>query len=141
MKAADMKFEDIKKGDEFAFTKKITRDDVMDFARIMGNFNPLHVDDEYGKRSKFGKPIVFGMQAASLFSTLLGMYCPGKKALCLSQTLNFRLPLFFEDTVTVKGTVIAINEAIKILTVKTEILKDDNVCISGEAKVTVIEQK
>jgi acyl dehydratase len=136
-KIADLNFADIKEGATYQFTKKITRDCVLKFADLTGDFNPLHVDEEFGKKSQFQKNIVHGMLAGSLFSTLVGMNCPGKRSLYLSQTLNFKAPLFYDDIVTVKGTVIAKNEAVRIITLKTEIEKEGKVCINGEAKVIV----
>jgi acyl dehydratase len=139
MKAADLGFADIKEGEIYQFTKKITFDDAMQFADLTGDFNPLHVDKEFGKNSQFKQNIVHGMLAGSLFSTLVGMYCPGKNSLYLSQTLNFKRPIFCDDTVTVKGTVIAKNDTIHLITLKTEIIKEGKICISGEAKIKVLE--
>lgn len=141
MKAADLNFEDIRIGAIYQFTKKIVADDVLNFAKYTGDHNPLHVDKAFGVNSQFEQNIVHGMLAGSLFSTLVGMYCPGRKSLYLSQTLNFKLPIFYDDTIIVKGTVKAQNEAIQLITLITEIIKDDKVCISGEAKIKLIEEK
>src|SRR3989338_4127472 len=139
MKAKDLSLSDIKEGETYQFTKKITSNDVLEFANLTGDFNPLHVDKEFGEKSKFKRNIVHGMLAGSMFSTLIGMYCPGMKSLYLSQTLNFKIPIFYDDTVTVKGTVTAKNDAIRIITLKTEIIKEGKVCINGEAKIKVLE--
>src|SRR3989344_420032 len=138
-KAVDLSFADIVEGEIYQFTRKITPDDVLKFTVLTGDFNPLHVDKEFGAKSQFKQNIVHGMLAGSLFSTLVGMHCPGKKALYLSQTLNFKTPLFYDDTVTVKGTIIAKNEVIRLITLKTEIIKKGKVCINGEAKIKVLE--
>lgn len=139
MKAADLNFADIKEGEIYQFTRKITSDDVLKFADLTEDFNPLHVDKEFGAKSQFKQNIVHGMLVTSLFSTLVGMYCPGKRSLYLSQTLNFKMPIFYDDTVTVKGTVAAKNEAIHLITLRTEIIKGEKVCISGEAKIRVLK--
>jgi len=139
MKVADQRFADIKEGEIYQFTRKITFDDVLKFADLTGDFNPLHVDKEFGKNSQFKQNIVHGMLAGSLFSTLVGMNCPGKNSLYLSQTLNFKKPIFYDDTITVKGTVIAKNDVIHLITLKTEIIKEGKVCINGEAKIIVLE--
>ena len=139
MKVADLRYADIKEGEIHQFTKKITHDDILKFAYLTGDFNPLHVDKEFGKKSQFKQNIVHGMLAGSLFSTLVGMYCPGKRSLYLSQTLNFKIPLFCDDTVTVKGTIIAKNDVFLLITLKTEIIKEGKVCINGEAKIKVLE--
>jgi len=138
-KAANLSYSDINKGDVYFFKRNISKQDVMDFAEIIGDFNPLHVDADFGKKSQFNGNIVHGMLAGSLFSTLVGMHCIGEKSLYISQTLNFRHPIYYDDTLTVKGTVIDKSDAIKIITLKTEILKDGKLIIDGEAKVKVLE--
>jgi acyl dehydratase len=133
MKASELGFEDIHLGMTYSFSKKISKKDVMAFADLTGDFNPLHTDDAFGTKSQFGSTIVHGMLAGSLFSTLVGMYCPGKNALYLSQSLQFRHPILPGDTVEVRGTVSAMNGSTRMITLKTEIVKDHKVCISGEA--------
>lgn len=138
-KAASISYSDINEGEVYLFNRKISKKDVMNFAKLSGDFNPLHVDAEFGSKSKFKNNIIHGMLAASLFSTLVGMHCPGEKSLYMSQTLNFRQPVYYDDTVTVKGTVISKNDSIKMITLKTEILRNEKVAIDGEAKVRVLE--
>lgn len=139
MKIANLNFAEIERGNIYSFTKKISSDDVKKFADITGDFNPLHVNKHFGKKSQFKQNIVHGMLAGSLFSALVGMYCPGKKSLYLSQTLNFRIPIFYNDTVIVKGTVISKNNSVNIIVLKTEIVKDGKICINGEAKIKITE--
>ena len=138
-KAASIDYSDINEGDVYSFDRKISKQDVMDFAKLSGDFSPLHVDAEFGRKSQFKNNIAHGMLAGSLFSTLVGMHCAGEKSLYMSQTLNFRLPIYYDDIVMVRGTVISKNDSIKMITLKTEILKDDKVVIDGEAKVRVLE--
>lgn len=138
-KAAKLSFADIKEGGVYQFTRKITPHDVTAFAGLTGDLNPLHIDKEFGEKSTFGRNIVHGMFAGSLFSTLIGMHCPGKNSLYLSQTLHFTAPLFFNDTIMVRGTVIAKDEAIRLITLQTEIIKEGKVCVRGEAKIKVME--
>lgn len=135
---AGLRYEDIKVGAVYAFEKTITKDDVTNFAYLTGDHNPLHLDPTFGAQSQFGKNVVHGMLAGSLFSTLVGMYCPGRNALYMSQTIHFRKPIFYGDTMTVRGTVIDKNDSIKVVTLKTEIIKSGEVVISGEAKVRVL---
>lgn len=141
MNASALSFQDIKLGAVYEFKKKITRDEGMSFVKLVGNYNPLHIDESYASKTIFGKTIVHGMLAASLFSTLLGMYCPGKKSLCLSQSLQFKLPIYYGDEVIVRGSVIGKNDTTQMITLRTEITKDGKVLISGEAKVILIEEK
>ena len=109
------------------------------FAILSGDLNPLHVDESFGKNSKFGKNVVHGMLTASLFSTLVGMYCPGKKCLYLGQTLQFKMPLFYDETVDVKGTVVSKVDALKMLKMKTEIYRGKDLILTGEAQVQLLD--
>jgi acyl dehydratase len=138
MKAVQLRYEDIRVGAVYEFERMITKDDVMKFAELTGDYNPLHVDPVLGTQSQFGKNVVHGMLAASLFSTLVGMYCPVKHALYISQIIQFRKPLFYGDNVTVCGTVTRKNDSIHLITMKTEILMGSEVAVSGEAKVRVL---
>ena len=141
MKAANLKYDDIKEGEVYTFKRKIIRSDVMAFAGLSGDFNPLLVDEEFGSKSQFRRNIVHGMLAGSFFSALVGMYCPGEKCLYLNQTLNFKAPLFYDDEVEIRGTVMNKSDGIKLITLKTEILKEGDVKIFGEAKVRVIDNE
>ena len=139
--ANNLKFSKINVGDVFQFEKTLSKEDIIGFAELTGDHNPLHVNEEFGKNSEFGQNIVQGMLAGSLFSTLVGMHCPGKNCLYLSQTLNFRTAIFPGDTMLVKGTVINKSESTKIITLKTEILKQEKVIVNGEAKVRILGEK
>ena len=74
-------FEEIKIGLKKEFSVKITEELVNDFAKISGDFNPLHMDEEYASTTSFEKRVVHGMLLASFFSRIDGMYLPGKHAL------------------------------------------------------------
>lgn len=134
-----LNFQDIKIGNVYEFERQISQQDLNTFAKLSGDFNPLHMDKEYGQKSKFGSNIVPGMLSGALFSALVGMYCPGEKSLYLSQTLYFRKPIFPNDKVKVRGTVINKNDNFKLITIKTEIFKDDILVINGEAKVSFLK--
>jgi acyl dehydratase len=136
--ALRLSFEEIEVGSIHSFERELSPADILAFAKLTGDFNPLHVDEEFGRASEFKQNIVHGMLAGSLFSTLMGMYCPGEKCLYLSQSLNFRKPIFANQKVLVRGTVTAKNDSVRMLTMKTEILRDCQVLISGEAKARII---
>ena len=137
-RVANLKFEEIEVGDIFQFTRIIFEKDVLAFAALTGDYNPLHTDKQFGKESQFKQNIVHGMLLGGLFSTLVGMYCPGENNLYLSQDINFRLPVFYGDTVLVRGTIKNKNESIKLIIIKTEIIKDKKIVLSGEAKVKLL---
>jgi len=137
--AAVYNYNEIEIDSTFSFTRTVTKEDVSVFAILSGDLNPLHVDESFGKNSKFGKNVVHGMLTASLFSTLVGMYCPGEKCLYLGQTLQFKMPLFYDETVDVKGTVVSKVDALKMLKMKTEIYRGKDLILTGEAQVQLLD--
>jgi 3-hydroxybutyryl-CoA dehydratase len=98
----DHKLEEIEVGQKRKFSVKITESLVNEFAKISGDYNPLHVNEQYTKSTKFGKRVCHGMLLGSFFSKMVGMHLPGKNALYFSQTLNFKLPCFINDEFTVE---------------------------------------
>ena len=94
-------FDEIQIGDKASFSKTITETDVYLFAGISGDFNPLHVDEEYAKTTEFKTRIAHGGLAASLLANVLGMKLPGLGTVALEVTQKFRNPVYFGDTVTV----------------------------------------
>ena len=135
----DWNYEDIVVGASYSFARTFSREDGLTFSRLSGDSNPLHLDEAYGATSRFGQNIVHGMLAASVFSALIGMYCPGKRCLYLSQSINFHLPIFYGDSVTVRGTVVSKVNAFRIVTLKTEIIRHGQLAIDGIARTIVLE--
>ena len=132
-------FDSINIGINHEFKITITEKIVSDFSVISGDFNPLHMDENYAIKTKFKKRICHGMLLASFFSRLVGMYLPGESALYFSQSLNFISPCFINDKIIVKGEIIDKNHSTKIITVKTSIINQKNeLILDGEAKVMMI---
>ena len=131
-------FDKIEIGLKKDFQIKITESLVNDFAKISGDFSPIHMNENYAKGTIFKKRIVHGMLLSSLLSRIQGMYLPGKHALYFSQSLNFRNPCFIDDTITVSGTVIAKSESTKILKIESIIKNQNNeIIVSGIGRVIV----
>src|SRR3989338_1188534 len=133
-----MKYKNIKIGARFSFRRAITESAGKNFALLTVDSNPLHLDGQFAGRSPFGQKLVHGMLAGALFSALVGKYCPGRSSLYLSQTLNFKRPIFYGDRLTVVGEVTSKNDSLEIITLKTEIFKNHEAVITGEAKVKVL---
>lgn len=133
-----VKYSDFKIGDTFSFKKVITLSDVDYFVGLSGDFNPIHMDDEFARDNGFERRIVHGMLLAGLFSRLIGMHCPGKYGLYLSQTLNFKHPVFCGEEVAVRGEITGKNDAIRVMTLRTEIARGEQKVVTGEAKVRVL---
>ena len=131
-------FENLFVGQKAKFSKKIDSTLVNDFAKISGDFNPLHMSDEYASTTNFKKRVCHGMLLSSFFSQLVGMHLPGKNSLYFSQTLNFRNPCFIDDNITIEGEIIEKKSNMKLITLKTTIYNQDRKClIDGVAKVIV----
>ena len=137
-------FADISIGQKESFTREITPDMENAFRAITGDNNPLHRDDAFAREigeGKFDRHAVFGMLTASLYSTLAGMYLPGKYSLIHSfQDLSFVRPVFSGDTLTVSGEVTEKQEAFRLLLLKVQIRNQDNKVVSkGKMKVLVMK--
>ena len=131
-------FNEIKIGLEHHFEISIDEKLEGDFAKISGDFNPLHMDEQYAKKTKFGKRVCHGMLLASFFSKVIGMYLPGKNALYFSQNLNFVGPCFIGDKIIVKGEIIDKSEATKMIKIKTTIKNiEGKLLVEGIAHVLV----
>ena len=137
--AREMEYEAIHIGDAIEFSRVLESADINNFANLTGDFNPLHINEDYASKTLFKGRIVHGMLVGSLFSTLLGMYLPGKKCVYLSQSLAFKKPIKPGTRVTVKGSILEKVDALKILVIKTEARNEnDEIVVEGEAKVKVI---
>jgi len=102
-------FDDLAVGQRASLSKTITDADLSHFIAITGDVNPLHVDDEFARRTFFGERIAHGMLSASLFSTLVGMHLPGIGAIYRSQSLEFLRPVRIGDTLTAVFEVLAMD--------------------------------
>lgn len=128
----------IKVGDKAAFTKTFTERDVLNFAEISGDHNPVHVDPEFAATTRFERQIVHGMLTSGLISAVLGMQLPGPGCIYLKQELNFRAPVYFDDTITATVAVTRVREDKPIVTLKTVCTNQDGVeVVDGEAILLV----
>ena len=105
------RIEDFEPGQRASFRKTFTDEDVQRFIAITGDTNPLHIDDAFASRTQFGRRVVHGMLAASIFSTMVGMRLPGTGAIYRAQTLRFLLPVYVGDTVTAHFVVRSVDRA------------------------------
>jgi acyl dehydratase len=125
-------------GDSDEITKTITNSDIQMFADVTGDHNPIHVDDEFAKTTRFGRRIAHGMLTASLISSVLANKLPGEGSVYLGQTLQFVAPVFPGDEVTARVTVKEIREDKPILKLETICLNQRNeIVVRGEATVLV----
>ena len=127
-------------GQRASMTKTITETDVYAFAGITGDFNPLHVDAEYARRSRFGERIAHGILTAGLISAVLGMRLPGSGAIYLSQSLKFLKPVRLGDTVTATAEVVAYRADRRILTLRTACTNQHGDTVAQGESVLLVDE-
>ena len=131
-----MDFAELRVGQTAQVSKTITEADVVLFAGITGDLNPVHVDQVAAERSPFGGRIAHGMLTASFISTVLGMRLPGPGTIYLSQSLRFLRPVRIGDTVTARVEVAELVPAKRRARLLTVCLNQQGeTVVEGEAMV------
>ncbi|HRQ32289.1 MAG TPA: MaoC family dehydratase [Anaerolineales bacterium] len=129
-----------KEGDGFSFERFVSADDVKKFAEIVGDSNPIHLDESFAKRSFFKKRIVHGAFLGGLISKALGVDFPGEGAVYISQNSAFKRPVFVDSIVRVEIKVTQVNSEKRRLALDTTILNaDGKACLVGSAEVWLPE--
>ena len=128
-------FEDMQIGQAASIGKTISEADILLFAAVSLDTNPVHMDAEAGKASIFKERVAHGMLSAGLISAVLGTKLPGAGTIYLGQTLRFRAPVRIGDTVTATVEVTALDADKKRATLKTSCSVAGKVVIDGEATV------
>ena len=130
-------FEDLSVGMTERLAKTVSSSDVVGFAEVTGDRNPIHLSEHFAARTPFGTRIAHGLYTASLISAVLGTRLPGPGAIYISQTLNFRAPVKIDDTVDVIVSVAElISEKFRARLACTCSVGDE-VVLDGEAWVKV----
>ncbi len=129
--------EDMKVGLTAIYAKTVTEADIVMFAGISGDTNPVHLDAHFADQTVFKGRIAHGMLSASFISTVLGTRLPGPGCIYLSQNLKFRAPVKTGETVTARVTVKNVNPDKRRITVDTVCTVGDTVVIDGEAQLMV----
>ena len=132
-------FDDIRIGDKAEFERVISTEDVDLFAKLTGDFNPVHINDAYAMKTRFKGRVAHGMLTASFISRIIGMTLPGRGALYLSQNCEFLVPVKIGDRIRVVVVVEQIHKSTNILSLKTRIFNHEGtLVINGNAKVMVM---
>ena len=130
---------ELKIGDTFSTTKQITDQVVRAFAELSGDFNPIHLDEEFAKNTRFGKRIAHGMISGALISAVLGYQLRERSVVYLSQTMKFLAPVFIDDTVTATATVTNIREDKPIVTIECVCTNQNGeTVVKGEGAIMVL---
>ncbi len=139
----EYQFSDLRIGMTESFSHVITTEQEESFREITGDLNPLHQDDAFALESgpgKFKKHVTFGMLTAAFYSTLAGMYLPGKYSLIHSLEIKFTKPVYAGDTLVITGTVAGLQEELKLLEIKARIENQEGQCVS-KARIKVLVLK
>lgn len=122
-------------------TKTFTDEDVRGFAQVSGDVNPVHLDDGYAAQTRFGRRLVHGMLTASLISAALANDLPGEGTVYMSQTLQFKAPVFIGDTITATVEITAYRPERRIATLATTCTNQaGQIVLTGEAVVLAPER-
>ena len=132
-----MCFEDLTVGLKASFGKTVTEADIVLFAAVTGDTNPMHLNAEYAKATVFGERIAHGMLAAGLITKVLGTQLPGPGTIYMSQSLKFRAPVRIGDTVTATVEVLALHPDKHRATLRTVCSVAGQPVLEGEAYVSV----
>jgi len=120
-------------GDSAEYTKVFSEEDVFLFAMITGDRNPVHTSKEFAEKTHFRKRIAHGLLTAGTISAAIGMKLPGPGCLYLSQTLEFKAPVFLGDEITARVEIVEVISG-KRLRMKTQCFNQDKILvIDGEA--------
>jgi 3-hydroxybutyryl-CoA dehydratase len=130
-------FEDLSVGQEASLSKTVSEADIVAFAEISGDRNPVHIDAQYAAGTMFKERIAHGMLSAAYISAVFGMKLPGPGAIYISQTLNFKAPVKIGDTVVTTVKVIELIAEKKRARFETVCSVNGKAVVQGEAVLMV----
>jgi 3-hydroxybutyryl-CoA dehydratase len=129
----------VKIGDSFSNTRTVTDELIRAFAEVSGDYNPIHLDEEFAANTRFGQRIAHGMLSGAFISAVLGYEFQERKIVYLSQTMKFVAPAFIGDEITTKAVVKNIREERGIVTLETTCTKQDGtVTVTGQALIMIL---
>ncbi len=128
-------FKDIFLGQTAEYDKQVTDEDVRKFADVSGDYNPIHLDEDFAQNSMFGGRIAHGILTASHISAVIGYIFPGPGWIYLSQSLQFRAPVKIGDTVHTSVEVTDTISEKNIVELSTICKVGDTVVLKGTATI------
>ena len=134
-------FEELEIGMSHEEAHTVSEQDVQDFARISGDYNPLHMDEEYAKTTMFGERIAHGALSASYISAILGNDLPGPGAVFTDLNMRFKRPVKIGSTVIARAEVTDLQPRGNRVTLAISCSVDGKVVLGGDAKVMVPSKK
>jgi 3-hydroxybutyryl-CoA dehydratase len=130
-------FEDLSVGMRESYAKEVHADDVVGFAEISGDRNPIHLSEHFAAKTPFGGRIAHGLYTASLISAVIGTRLPGPGAIYISQTLRFLAPVRIGDTVVASVEIVDLSEKGRRGKLRCECRVGETLVLEGEAEVKV----
>lgn len=118
-------------------THSITDEKIRAFSQLSEDYNPIHLDDEYAKSSRFGKRLAHGAMVSSFFSSLFAMKLPGPGCIYVSQETKYKKPVFIDDIVVVEVEVTSIDTERKRVYFSTSCYVNDEEVLSGKAEIYI----
>lgn len=115
---------------EASFQVQITEDMLSSFRQMTDDVNPLHTNPEYARRAGFTDRVVYGMLTASFYSTLVGVYLPGKRALLHSIDVRFNKPVYVGDSLTIQGKIESVHTELNQIQIKAQIINQNDLKVS-----------
>jgi len=131
----------MKVGDSYEIEFSFTQDQVNDFCKISGDFNPLHWDEAFAATTSFKKPIIHGALIASVFSRVMGMEFPGSGSVYLKQVSEFKRPLYVGQTYQAKFEVESVNESKHTVEIKTQVFEMERGKLMVDGMATVMHSE
>jgi len=132
----DFLWNDLVIGLEQEFEHQVNPGDIDKFIDICNDYNPLHSNNEYAISQGFKKRVVHGLLTSSLYSTLVGVYLPGKYALLHSLDVSFLKPVYEDDKLKINGKIVFLSDSVKQIEIKAFITNQNNQKVS-RAKIKV----
>ena len=132
---------ELSEGQSESYARTVTEADIVLFAGVSGDDNPVHMNQEWASQTMFKGRIAHGMLSAGYISTVIGTRLPGPGSIYMSQSLKFRAPVRIGDTVTATVTIREINQEKRRLTLDTVCTVGETTVIEGEAMVMLPKPK
>lgn len=134
-------YDELEIGQAFEFERIITKNDIVQFAEISGDNNPIHLDEEYAKTTRFGECIAHGALTASFISAAIGTKLPGPGCIFMSLNMRFMRPVKIGSNVLTRVSVAIKEDAKNKVTLEVSCLVNGKTALAGEAVVMVPNQE
>jgi len=123
-------------GEQFEYPFRFSQADVIQFAAVTGDKNPVHLDEAYAATTPFKKPILHGFLSGSVFSKVFGTIFPGEGSIYMSQTMTFKRPMYVDQDYIASFTIVEAEPTKGLLTITCKISDGKaKICLEGEGKL------